>query len=154
MPRMPKTKVNGQHAKLFKELERDRKRGMTSAQIEAALSASPERPTPPLDLAKASGVDEDVLAEVQRIQREAEQAAESEATYSVFWEDDMRLADTKALLPMTCVYDDPTVEMLEEVYDESTLAQLLSCLPVPKSTEAGLNEWLFELGTSCHLARN
>lgn len=152
LPQRPKFKSNAKHAQLFKELDRDVKRGMTTAHIEAACSASASPERRKLDLANVSGVDEEVLAEAQRIQREAARKEEREAVYSVFWEDDVRLAEERPLLPFSCAYEDPAVEMLAEVYDESTLAQLVSCLPVPASTEVLLNEWLLELGKSRRLA--
>jgi hypothetical protein len=142
-----KSKAHAKQARLFKELDRDVKRGTTTAHIEAACSASASPERPKLNLADVSGVDEAVLAEAQRIQREAAQKEEREAVYSVFWED-TRLAEDRSLLPFRCAYEDPAVEMLEEVYDESTLAHLISCLPVPASTEVPLNQWLLELGKS------
>ncbi|BEJ12124.1 hypothetical protein CspHIS471_0205840 [Cutaneotrichosporon sp. HIS471] len=145
LPQRPKFKSNPNHSKLFKELDRDTKRGMTTAHIEAALSASASPERRQLDLANVSGVDEAVLAEAQRIQREGARKEEREAVHSVFWEEDRRLAAEGPLLPLRCAYQDHSVEMLEDVYDESTLAQLVSCLPVPASTEVLLNEWLFEL---------
>lgn len=153
MPQLPMSKPNAKHAKLFKELERDVKRGVTSAQIEAALSAStsPER-RPGLDLANTTGVDEAVIAEVQRFQREEARQVERENVYSLFWEDDTRVSRNKSLLPIDCESNDPAVEMVKEVHDEATLAQLLWYLPVPKSTEAHLNEWLFELGKFGYLS--
>lgn len=143
---MPTISNNKKHARLFKELDRDVKRGVTTAQVEAALSASPERKVAAVDLDNMAGVDENVVAEAQRIQSESRRKAAQEAVYSVFWEKGTRLAEPKPLLPFKAAFDDPAVEILEEVYDEATLVQLLWCLPVPKATEVGLNEWLFELG--------
>ncbi|BEI81428.1 hypothetical protein CcaverHIS002_0205880 [Cutaneotrichosporon cavernicola] len=145
LPQRPQFKSNPNHSKLFKELDRDTRRGMTTAHIEAALSASASPERRQLDLANVSGVDEAVLAEAQRIQREGARKEEREAVHSVFWEEDRRLAVEGPPLPLRCAYQDYSVEMLEDVYDESTLARLVSCLPVPASTEVLLNEWLFEL---------
>lgn len=144
---MPQVTNNKKHAKLFKELDRDVKRGITTAQVEAALSASPERKLP-VDLSDMAGVDEDVVAEAQRIQRESKRKAVDEAVYSVFWRDyvPFPLEPLPQAGPFFYEYSDPAVGILKDVEDESTLVQLLSCLPVPASTEVGLNEWLLTLG--------
>ncbi|CAK9786493.1 unnamed protein product [Cutaneotrichosporon oleaginosum] len=149
LPQRPQLSPNNKHALLFKELDRDVKRGTTTAHIEAACSASASPERRKLDLASISGVDGQVLAEARRVQLEAARKEEQEAVYAVFWED-LRLAEERPLLPFCCAYEDPAVEILEEVYDESTLCQLISCLPIPESTETVLNQWLLELAFCAH----
>ncbi|GMK54642.1 hypothetical protein CspeluHIS016_0112280 [Cutaneotrichosporon spelunceum] len=144
-PQRPKFKSNPDHSKLFRELGRDKERGMTTAYIEATISASASPEPRQLDPVNISGVDEAVLEEAQRIQREAARKEEREAVHPVFWEEDTRFAVRGSLLPLRCASEDPAVEMLKEVYDESTLAKLISCLPMPSSTDVLVNEWLFEL---------